>query len=172
MKHIDDGKIQILENLQFLKVSMDAKVRHHAYQAILDLDFGILQEVLGEIIQGGADPEILAYVAEILLERNYESGIALVLPLLHSKEAHLRRHVCGLLSNYNSSVAVEPLIQKLQTDTSADVRVVAAFALGKIQNEKALPALLAAQKQDFGIDFEGTTVSEEARKAIISIQSK
>lgn len=172
MKPIDYSKIQVIENLQLLKVSMDAKARRQAYQAILDLEPILLQEVLGGIIQDRADPEILAYVAEILLERDYESGVALVLPLLYSEEAYLRRHVCGLLSNYISNAAVDPLIHKLQTDTSADVRVIAAFALGKIQNEKALSALLTAQEHDLGIDFEGTAVSEEARKALISIQKK
>jgi HEAT repeat protein len=172
MKHTDYTKTQIIENLQLLKVSMDARVRRQARQAILDLDTAILQERLSEIVQDETDPEILAYIAEILLERDYESGIALVLPLLGTEEAHLRRHICGLLSNYSDSNTVEPLIQRLQTDTSADVRVIAAFALGKIQDERALPALLVAQEQDFDIDFEGTPVNEEARRAIISIQSK
>ncbi|MCE7979544.1 MAG: hypothetical protein DYG89_00010 [Caldilinea sp. CFX5] len=48
----------------------------------------------------------------------------------------------------------------------------AAFALGKIQDERALPALLLAQAQDFETDFEGTSVSKEAADAILAIQRK
>lgn len=149
---------------------MDAKVREKAYQDILNMDLAMLHETLGSSIQTEKDVEILAYIAEILMERDSKSGMNYILPLLHSTEAPLRLHVCGLLSNYSDSRCVEPLVDRLQTDVSADVRVIAAFALGKIQDERALPALRLAQAQDFDVDFEGTSVSKQATDAIMAIQ--
>lgn len=172
MKSTDDIKKQIIDILQVLKISMKARERQQAYCAILDLDLNSVHATLNEVLRNETDSEILAYSAELLLERDHKSGIPLVLPLLHTEEAHLRRHICGLLSNYRDRSTVEPLIERLQKDTSADVRVIAAFALSKIRDERALPALLEAQALDTATDFEGTSVSKAATKAILSIQGK
>ena len=73
------------------------------------------------------------------------------------------------MGNCRDEIAIDPLIERLQNDASADVRVVAAFALGKIGHKRSLSALNWAKDHDFSPDFEGRTVSEEAILAIDEI---
>lgn len=144
--------------------------RREARLGILALDPDIVRETLDELVQSETDGEMLVYVAEIIVASDSKDGAIRILPLLDNEESHLRRHICGLLSNCRDLRTMQPLIAILQSDSSADVRVLAAFALGKIRDSRALPALRLVQSQDFETDFEGTSVSQEAMSAIHAIE--
>ncbi|MCD1295744.1 HEAT repeat domain-containing protein [Methanocella sp. CWC-04] len=63
-------------------------------------------------------------------------------------------------------MAVDPLIDALNTDKNADVRAMAAYALGEIGSEKALGPLKKAAKEDYD------QVKRSADQAIKKIQVK
>lgn len=161
---------QIYYRLKKLRDSNDVRVRIEARRELIESDRNILIEHLEKIIKEETDIEILAYTAELIVESNDKNRADRILPLIGSVEPMLRRHVCGLLGNCGDEVAIDALIENLQSDTSADVRVVAAWALGKIGHKKSLLALISARDYDFSEDFEGMTVSKEAIWAINEIE--
>lgn len=116
-------------------------------------------------------PEFRAYSAEVLLRLNLQDSVEHVVPLLSEPDTELRYYVCGLLSNYGDKTAVQPLIDVLRNDPDADVRGIAAFALGKIGDRRAIPVLRKAQQEDDAVGSEGHRVSriaEEALKAVLN----
>jgi|SRR5688572_7811024 len=162
--------LQFKELFQVLQDSMDAKAREHAREKLLEIDEEILIGFLGKVVKNDTDTEVLAYAAELIVDSNNKQRANYILPLLQYKDPILRRHICGLLGNCRDKVAVDPLIEKLQSDASADVRVIAAYALGKIGDRKALPFLTRARTA-LSFDFEGVTVSKEASYAIDEIEN-
>jgi HEAT repeat protein len=161
---------QIYEYLKILKGSNDARARINVRRELLESDQKILVEILEKIIRDETDVEILAYTAELIVESDVSETARRILPLIRFTDHVLRRHVCGLLGNCRDEVAIDPLIERLQTDESADVRVAAAYALGKIGHKSSLSALNWAKDHDFSPDFEGRTVSEESILAINEIE--
>ncbi len=81
----------------------------------------------------------------------------------------MRQHICGLLSDDKNEQSIEPLIRTMLNDPDNDVRRMAAWALGKLRDKRALPALRWVQEHDHGAGFEGRTVSDEAARAIENI---
>jgi HEAT repeat protein len=112
--------------------------------------------------------------AEALLWLDPQRGIDIVLPLLDDPKADsdIRYHICGLLSMFGDERAVEPLVNRLQQDPDDNVRHIAAFALSKVGDTRALPALRKAQQDDDGTDFEGRPISEAVQKAIDNILAR
>jgi len=163
---------QIYDRLKILRDSNDVRVRIDARRELIESDQNILIELLDKLIKNETDVEILAYAAELIAESNDKKRADRILPLIQHVDPVLRRHVCGLLGNCGDEVAIDALIEKLQSDTSADVRVVAAFALGKIGNKRSLLALISARDYDFSTDFEGMAVSKQAILAIKEIEQQ
>ena len=64
---------------------------------------------------------------------------------------------------------IYPLIYLLENDPDNDVRFIAAVALGRIGDERAIPSLTRAKEKDFGVDYEGETVSSAADDALKQI---
>ena len=171
MNNFPSVKAQISEYLQVLKTSWDMQLRQEAFQAAAVLAQDSI-EVFDELVQQETDTELLAYVAEIIVESDRDEGAIRILPLLQYPASHLRRHTCGLLSNCRDPRTVDSLLERLTTDDSADVRVIAAFALGKIGDPKALSVLIYACKHDFATDYEKSSVSDEAKIAIERIAGR
>lgn len=161
---------QIYERLKILKDSEDARLRINARQELRESDQAVLISILDKITKNETEVETLVYAAELILDSQDKEKVQRVLPLTRFTNPSLRRHVCGLLANCRDEIAIDPLIERLQNDESADVRVAAAFALGKIGHGRSLPALHWAKGHDFSPDFEGRTVSEEAILAIKEIE--
>jgi HEAT repeat protein len=163
---------QVYKRLQVLKKSLDANLRKKARRELLRSDRRVLNDVLSRVIETADDTELLAYAAELTVETGGEEGAARILPLLHSSDPLLRRHVCGLLSNCGGEHSLIALVDVLENDVSADVRVIAAFALKKIGDQRALPTLKWAKEHDDGVDFEGCLVSDEAGEAIDALLAR
>jgi HEAT repeat protein len=163
---------QIHERLQILKDSMNALHRKQAYDELITTDQEILSKFFIQVIKNEKDTETLANIAEVIIDSKVEDKVNLILPILQSDDNVLRRHICGLLSKYNSKFAIDVLIERLQTDPSAEVRVAAAYSLGKIGDKSALQVLYRAKDIDFSTDTEGVTVSQEASDAITAIEKR
>jgi HEAT repeat protein len=161
---------QIYERVKILKDADDPRLRIRTRQELSETNQEFLVSILDKIIKNETDVEILAYTAELILESQDKEKVRRVLPLIRFVDPSLRRHVCGLLGNGRDEIAIDPLIETLQNDESADVRVAAAFALGKIGHRRSLPVLNWAKDHDFSPDFEGRTVSEEAILAINEVE--
>lgn len=135
------AKGEIIKRLEKLRDSTDAKSRVEAQRELIESELETLIETLVEIIKSEKDTEILAYAAEILVKSNEEKKAERILPLIHSTDSTLRIHICGLLGNCGDEIALEYLMEKLESDVNANVRITAAWALGKIGSRKALEAL-------------------------------
>jgi HEAT repeat protein len=120
------------------------------------------------------DPENRCRAIELLLLINASETLEFVLPLLKDPIGFVRYNL--LLSLYDTACRdrrlVDPLIGILAQDEDANVRSMAALLLGKIRDEKAIPALQLAISQDFSTDYEGETVSSIAAKVLASLTSR
>ncbi len=163
---------RIYEYFQLLRDSMDIDARTQAIQEILDIDGETFVNFLSKQLKEEKDVEILAYMAEMAVKRGIEQRADLILPLLSSPDRLLRRHICGLLGNCGDKKAVDALIDRLRNDISADVRVVAAYALGKIGDPKAEADLRWAKDHDLAVDFQGWSVSDQSIKALDEIEQR
>lgn len=77
--------------------------------------------------------------------------------------------ICGILSTYGDERVMEDLVHVLENDPAPDVRMLAAFALGRIGDERAIPVLIKARDNDLGVDFEGRSLSDAATDAFETI---
>ena len=112
------------------------------------------------------------YTVELLAEDEPDLVLPFLLESLHSTYPDVRRWSCGILAETGSLQAANRLMYILAYDPSADVRVVAAYALGRIGDPRAIPALMHAIEKDYEQDFEGIKVSDEAEEAIKRIRCK
>jgi HEAT repeat protein len=119
-----------------------------------------------------SDVSIRCDAAEALVRIEAQTGVDLVIPLLSDFDSSVRWHTCGLLHDFGDERAVKPLIKVLLEDSEGDVRLAAAYALEKIGDATALPALQWAQQYDQGADYEGRLVSEVAAEAIRGILAR
>ena len=99
----------------------------------------------------------------------------LLLPFLNDPDWIIRSEVCGRIYNYgyiyheNFEEAVLPLTEILRHDSEVSVRMIAADALGKLGDKRAIPALQWAREHDDGEDWEGRSVKNVVVKAIEEI---
>ena len=98
--------------------------------------------------------------------------IDLLLPYLDDPNPILRWVLCELFSGFPDSRVVLPLAKLLEEDVDPNVRVVAAEALFRVGDERAIPALVYAAEHDDGKDFEDRTVSYAARQALAAIEKR
>lgn len=96
-----------------------------------------------------SDVNLRCTACEAILRVDAKRGLELILPGLLDSDSIMRWDTCGLLHDFGDERAVEPLIMVLKNDPDAQVRGIAAYALGGIGSPAVIPALLAAQKSDF-----------------------
>lgn len=118
------------------------------------------------------EPYTKLYTLELLVEEEPNMVIPFLLDSLNSTDPVIRRWSCSLLARTKSTQLLDRLMDVLAADPSADVRVIAAYALGWIGDVRALSALNKAFKKDHEQDSEGVTVSDEAQEAIKKIRQK
>lgn len=160
----------VYKNLLILKSSMDVADRRFARDVILNLPRDKMSALISDVLQYEDDTEILAYCAEILASKYEEKPSELLISLANHPDSEIRRHVLGLLSKYMLLSINELMILRLKGDPSANVRVVAAFGLGKLGFDASIPFLEAVVENDFERDQDGTMVSESAQIAIERIK--
>lgn len=112
------------------------------------------------------------YTIELLVEDEPDLVLPFLLESLHSTYPDVRRWSCGMLAETGSLKAANRLMYVLVYDPSADVRVIAAYALGRIGDPRALPALIQASENDHEHDFDGIAVSDVAQEAVKKIRQK
>jgi HEAT repeat protein len=163
----DLTKEQLIKLLEETCAS-DPNVKNTAYESIRRSNRKNVISVLDQLLDE-RDTNLSCQAAKILVDLDPLVGVRLVLPHLNSPDSTLRWVICGLLSNHGNKEAVLPLVNVLKNDSEADVRMLAAFALGKIGDRRAIPTLQWAQQHDYGIDYEGRRVSDVAKDAIREI---
>jgi HEAT repeat protein len=163
---------QVYRCLRVLRFSMNLEERERTQRELLGFAGSKVIEVLSKIMLTDPDPEMQGYAARALVEIAPERASKLIVPLLESPEPILREDICGLLSKCGDEKAVAPLMEVLQNDRDADVRFLAAFALGKIGDRRAIPALEWARRHDDGMDFDGHPVRNAAEDAINEILAR
>jgi HEAT repeat protein len=89
--------------------------------------------------------------------------------LLDDPEDWVRWHVVGMLARHGNDAAVEPLIEKLRSDSDLGVRGQAAYALGHIGSLGAIPHLLYALDHDQECDPRGHSPSSISAAALDDI---
>ena len=115
------------------------------------------------------EPQVRSTVCEALLRMDVRPAVELVLPLLFDRDDFVRWHVCGCLHDFGDERAVDPLIRVMQSDSDAQVRGTAAYALGGIASPAAIPALLSAMECYHETDILGHSASSCAATALDEI---
>ena len=105
--------------------------------------------------------------AKAIVTLDPHRAVPVLLPLLDDADESVRLSICDLFRTMHDARTVEPLVAHLQTDPSADVRMIAASALGNIGDVRALPALYWATDHDPGRDYRGCPVRTAAATAAI-----
>lgn len=107
------------------------------------------------------------YAAHLLGDLQDRRGVPLLIPLLTDKEVN--SIVPWSLGEIGDPRAIEPLIHVLEQDDPS-MRVLAIYALEKLNAREALPKLLKLTGDSRESNFGGlTTVAEAARRAIVTI---
>ena len=115
------------------------------------------------------DPYLQSYAIDVLRVLDKQRALILLLPLLNTPEAGLRWFICEILADDGDERAVEPLAKVLLEDPDGDVRLMAAVALRRIGDSRAIPSLQFAMNHDKGTDSEGRRVDKAAKEAIDAI---
>jgi HEAT repeat protein len=155
-------------------LAYDIKARQEARQELSKLDREQVIDVLSTVLadQDPQEPELRYRSAEMLVKIDPKRAAKLLIPYLESADSLLRSHVCGLLSICGGKEAIIPLVNILRNDPKVSARMNAAFTLGKIGDQRAIPALRWAQQHDEGTDWEGRCVSDAATGAIEEILAR
>lgn len=115
------------------------------------------------------DPEVRCLACEAIVLVDGLRALESILPLLDDPDVTVRWFACGCLHDFADERAVTPLIRLLQTDSDAQVRGTAAYALGGIGSPAAIPALLTAMESDHEFDELGHSASSAAATALDDI---
>ena len=153
---IPEEKKALVKLLQDLAASSDKKLVDEALlECLNDPDFKVQCEAIG-----------------LLVRIDQAKYLPIILTKLESKYEEVRTCICGLIAMdlKRDPRAVEPLMKVLRTDPDGTVRWWAAYALGLIGDERALPALEWARDHDQGVDYEGSRVSDNAAHSIKMIE--
>ncbi|MBI5953416.1 MAG: HEAT repeat domain-containing protein [Chloroflexi bacterium] len=159
-------KLKKAKNLQQFEVIKQIS------QEILDIEESAFIVFIEDNLSSEEDVELSAYIIEMIAKKKVKNTAGLILPLIKSQEPMLRCHVCGILGNCGDKTATEGLIDRLRNDKDANVRVVAAHALGRMGDTRALPDLAWSRDHDFSLDKDGWSVSTIAEKAIKEIGTR
>jgi|WetSurMetagenome_2_1015567.scaffolds.fasta_scaffold401631_2 hypothetical protein len=96
----------------------------------------------------------------------------LLVGCLSDPRSSVRWTACKIFQRYPDPQAIPIFIRLLEQDDNPTVRFMAADLLCEFGDERALPALVYAIENDSGKDYEGRSVAEAAREAILSIQER
>lgn len=120
-----------------------------------------------------SDSDLRCQAIELFVILRDKSVNSVLLPLFEDPIDYVRFNLLNelLQNNYLDAIFVEPLIEILERDHDADVRFLAVGLLGRIGDFKAIPALIKAKENDFGMDYEGEIVSNAAIDAIQEINN-
>jgi hypothetical protein len=132
----------------------------------------MINEISKTLVHSNAECRCVAVRLLLLIGKGI--ALELVLPLLNDPVDEVRFMVCAdlLYTHSYSSRIMEPLINVLHNDKNSDVRAFAAILLGRIGDEKAIPALMWTKDNDFGLDFESVPVSIRAEQSLSEIRSQ
>ena len=167
---------QLLERRSSGEYSL--KERDFALEQLLQLDKEKTLLVRLSIVsdQNYPDSEIRYCATEAIATIDPYNCPKLLLPFLNDPDYIIRSEVCGRIYNYghiyheNFEEAVLPLTDILRHDPEVSVRLIAADALGKLGDKRALSSLQWSQEHDDGEDFEDRSVKDAAIKAIKEIR--
>ena len=148
--------------------SFEPGAREQAIATLNALDRGAVIRELVSLLNS-RDLELRCDAAESLLRIDSNQTIDLVLPLLADLESTVRWATCGLLHDFGDQRVIPWLVPVLLNDPAADVRLMAAYALGEIGDHSTLPSLRQASQSDDGEDYEGRRVRDAATEAIENI---
>ena len=98
-----------------------------------------------------------------------ESGSPQELEIIYKTLESSGTKLGGVKAEQLKATAVPPLIEAMK-DPNSTVRWWAAYALGHIHDERALPALTWAEQNDDGVAESGQTVKDAATKGINHIK--
>ena len=168
---IDPSTIRQVTRLLKKMRAYESEISETAYQRLTEIDREEVIEVLTQLLDS-PNSNLRCQAAETLVKLSPERGPGIILPYIESADSTFRWVICGLLSSYGTKEAVVPLINVLQSDPEADIRMLAAFALGRISDKRAVPALQRAQQHDKGTDYEGRRVADVAADAIDAILAR
>lgn len=152
--------------------SLSLEAVNKAVQDILEIEEDVFVNFVKNNLYSENNIEILAYMTEMIVEKKVKNRSDLILPLIQSPDAALRLHICGLLGNCEGKIAVEGLVDRLRKDEDANVRVMAAQALGRVGDIRATSYLIWSRDYDFSLDKDGWSVSVIAAKAIVEIEKR
>lgn len=139
------------------------------YNKLREFDETQLFKLLQEIVKSERREWMIA--AHTMINLNHEKSIPILIPLLRHPNREYRWEICGLLSLHRDERVIGPFMERLK-DEDPGIRHIAAFALGKVGDLKALPALEWTIQNDTGVDYEGRLVSEMAKMAIRQIKTR
>jgi HEAT repeat protein len=120
---------------------------------------------LVEALDGG---EVLfrRYVVEALGKTGDESAVKPLLKMLNEEDDFIRSAVPVALAATRDKRSVQPLIEMLRKDSDRSVQFSAAFALGELRDERAIPHLIDALKVGY------RDVRDKAAEALVKITGK
>lgn len=172
MTEIDPSTIHEVTSLLEDMRSYNSETRKAAHQCLSEeIARNELIEVLRRLLDF-EDTDLRCQAAETLAKFDPDCAGRHVLPYLESDDPTFRWLICGILSTYGDKDAVMPLVNVLRNDPEADVRIAAAFALGRIGDSRAVPSLQRAHQDDHGTDYEGRLVSDVATEALQEIRAR
>jgi len=161
---------QIRDRLNDLH-SVDSDVRNGVISALTRIDRATAITALTKLINC-QETELRCDAAEALIRLDRNAGVDLLCPLLLDADSLVRWGVCGLLHDFGDKRAVSWLTRALSDDSEADVRLLAATALGRIGTHEDLPNLRKAAERDLGADYDGHRVRDAAAEAIVQILAR
>ena len=142
--------------------------RHSSEELLAGMDPSIALPLLKEMLTS-PDVERRLSVAEAMLIVNSGAALGDTLFLLRSSEAWARRYMCGLIHDYGQYPAAAELARLAKEDPEADVRGMACYALGAVDNGHHIRILEWVALNDHGPDFQGEPVCNFAIRALAEL---
>jgi HEAT repeat protein len=140
--------------------------------AIRQYDVTIVCEALSAIFRfGEVDLRLTALDAlPFIVPR--EQMTSLLVSCLSDPRSSVRWTACKLFQRFPDPQIIPALIGLLEQDDNPTVRFMAADLLCEFGDDRALPALFHAIENDPGKDYEGRSIADAAREAVVSIQER
>jgi HEAT repeat protein len=113
----------------------------------------------------GTDPTLAALAATALANFGRPEDVRQLTPLLDRPEAFLRWRAAAALRRLHHPDAVGPLMQRVNTDEDADVRLTSALALGQYPRRDVFDTLVTA------LDDRASGVARAARDSLVLLNS-
>lgn len=118
------------------------------------------------------EPMFRGCAFDVLTRIAPESAEAMALRFLDDPHGGLRFEGLWFLGKQGNRALMQLAARLLASDPDECVRSYAAFCLGMVGDESALPVLRMAVEHDTGTDHEGTPIRETAERSILMIGDK